>query len=83
MRGQLCYEADLNQFRDLLNWRDAVQEGLSLVIDTNDEYDVKNILEKQSVARNDQLEIFPIYKQSRNFKSFKMFLQTISMTRLL
>ena len=78
VKGQLCYEAELNQFKPLLNWRDALQEGLSLVIDTNDEYDVKNILEKQSLARNDQIEIFPIYKQAKNFNSFKIMLQTIS-----
>ena len=78
VKGQVCYEADLNQFKDLVNWEDALQEGLSLVIDTNDEYDVKNILEEQSLVRNHQLEIFPIYKQSKNFNSFKMMLQTIS-----
>ena len=80
VKGQVCYEADLNQFKDLVNWEDALQEGLSMVIDTNDEYDVKNILEEQSLVRNDQLEIFPIYKQSKNFNSFKMMLQTISKT---
>ena len=75
---QLCYEADLNQFKSLVKWRDALQDGLSMVIDTNDEYDVKNILEKQALDRNDQMEIFPIYKQSKNFNSFRMMLQTIS-----
>ena len=78
VKGQLCYKAQLNQFKDLVNWRDALQEGLSLVIDTNDEYDLKKILEKQSLARNDQMEIFPIYKQAKNFNSFKIMLQTIS-----
>ena len=78
VQGQLCYEAQLNKFKNLVNWRDALQEGLSIVIDTNDEYDVKNILEKQSLARNDQMEIFPIYKQAKNFNSFKIILQTIS-----
>ena len=78
VEGQLCYEADLNQFKSLVKWRDALQDGLSMVIDTNDEYDVKNILEKQALDRNDQMEIFPIYKQSKNFNSFRMMLQTIS-----
>ena len=81
VQGQLCYQADLNQFKHLVKWnkwRDALQEGLSIVIDTNDEYDVKNILEKQSLDKNYQMEIFPIYKQSRNFNSFKIILKTIS-----
>ena len=78
VKGQLCYQADLNQFKNLVKWRDALQDGLSIIIDTNDEYDVKNILEKNSLDRNYQMEIFPIYKQSKNFNSFKIMLQTIS-----
>ena len=82
VKGQLCYEAQLNQFKNLVNWRDALQEGLSIVIDTNDEYDVKNILEKQSLAikmKNDKMKIFPIYKiMSKNSNSFEIMLQTIS-----
>ena len=46
--GQVCYEADLNQYRDRVNWKEALLSGLSLIIDTNDEYDVKNILEKNT-----------------------------------
>ena len=81
VKEQVCYEADLNQFKELLDrgdWEDAMQDGLSMVIDTNDEYDVKNILEKQSLVRKDQTEIFPIYKQSKNLNSFRMMLNTIS-----
>ena len=78
VEGQLCYQADLNQFKNLVDWREALQDGLSMVIDTTEEYDMKNILEKQSLAKIDHMEIFPIYKQSKNFNSFRMMLQTIS-----
>ena len=78
VEGQLCYEADLNQLKGLVKWRPTLQKGLSLVIDTNDEYDVKNILEKQSLAKIDHMEIFPIYKLRKNIHNFRIMLQTIS-----
>ena len=46
VNGQICYEADLNQYRDRVKWKEALSSGLNLIIDTNDEYDVKNIIPK-------------------------------------
>ena len=41
--GQVCYEADINQFKNLeIDWTNAYQKGFGFIVDTNDEYDVKN-----------------------------------------
>ena len=46
--GQVCYEADLNQFKNKIDWKRALKEGFSFIIDTNDEYDVKNLFQRKS-----------------------------------
>ena len=43
VNNQLCYEIDLNRFRDQVDWKESLQSGLSLVIDTNEEYDVRKL----------------------------------------
>ena len=43
VNSQLCYEVDLNRFREQVNWEESLKSGLSLVIDTNDEYDVRKL----------------------------------------
>ena len=45
--GDICYQADLKQVKKL-HWKETLQRGLSLIIDTNDEYDVKNLMERKS-----------------------------------
>ena len=69
--GQLCYEAELNQFKkDGDIWEEDLQRGFSFIIDTNEEYDVKNImleLEK-TTGRNVHIIFFTnekILKQKR------------------
>ena len=38
--GQVCYEADINQFKHGVNWADILTKGFGFIVDTNDEYDV-------------------------------------------
>ena len=44
VKGRLCYSADVNEFRGELDWKETLQRGVSLVVDTNPEYDMKYLL---------------------------------------
>ena len=52
--GQLCYEADLNQFKKNTNWEDSLHGGFVLIIDTNEEYDVKQLLRKTEEGEKEE-----------------------------
>ena len=77
VNNQLCYEVDLNRFRDQVDWKESLQSGLSLVIDTNDEYDVKKLLTEDGNIKTvkDKLDTY----QDRQLQGkFSIFLKTIS-----
>ena len=42
VEGELCYQADVNKYRDGLDWRESMQFSLGFLIDTNQEYDTKS-----------------------------------------
>ena len=74
--GQVCYEADLNQFKKNTNWEDSLQGGFGLIIDTNAEYDVKNLLREKEKKKKDKNKTFNILKPAD--KKFHVTLKTIS-----
>ena len=76
--GQVCYEANVNQFKNNFNWDQTLYRGLSLIIDTSDEYDVKNILERNSSTNEENLQIFDSFKKTEEESSFTIMLKTIS-----
>ena len=77
--GQLCYEAQLGSYGSEGGWREALQEGLSLVIDTNQEYDVKNLMTRNRNNKQIDPNTFKAYPQSNEQeKSFSILLGTIS-----
>ena len=78
VNGQVCYEADLNQYRDRVNWKEALSSGLSLIIDTNDEYDVKNIMEKNEPGQKKIENFFNTYENEKKDNTFTLMLKTIS-----
>ena len=80
VNGQVCYEADLNQYRDRdkVNWKEAILAGFNLIIDTNDEYDVKNIMQKKSSGTKIIGKSFTSYKYKKKENSFTVMLKTIS-----
>ena len=48
MGGQVCYETDLNRYRKRnQNWEDLLQKGFIFIVDTNEEYDVRNLFERR------------------------------------
>ena len=53
--GQVCYEADINQFKNNVHsWKRSLQRGFSFIVDTNEEYDVKNIITNNTPTENVQ-----------------------------
>ena len=78
--GQVCYEADLNQFRAKLDWEDALQKGLSFIVDTNDEYDVQKLLERD-ISSSEDMRYFTSFLYTDEGESFTVMLKTISKTQ--
>ena len=83
--GQLCYEAEINHLRSLGDseaWKLAVEAGLILIIDTSDEYDVKNLLKKKTptAVTNKQLKYVDPYRKLADDESFKIMLKSISLS---
>ena len=78
--GQVCYEANLNQFRrmDPGAWSGALKAGLSFLVDTSDEYQVKNILRKKDAGKVTTSGVFNAYTGSEDDSSFSVRLSTIS-----
>ena len=76
--GQVCYEADLSQFRKRVNWKEALLTGLTLIIDTNEEFDVKNIMEKINSEKKKTGKSLNV-KNYKKENSFTVMLKTISM----
>ena len=83
VEGQVCYEADINQFKDkdTVNWMAALNRGFGFIVDTNEEYDVKNIYDKLGVASETTQKTkksFDVYKRPATEKTFRILLKTIS-----
>ena len=81
VRGQVCYQADINQFKkDNENWEGALREGFSFVVDTNEEYDVRNLFEETTEGniRQEKNQLTSLYKQTGAEERFSVMLGTIS-----
>ena len=81
VRGQVCYEADVNQYKENTdNWEEALNIGFSFFVDTNDEYDVRNLLEKrtQEAETNTTRKFSPVLRDAGGEKTFSILLETIS-----
>jgi len=78
VNGQLCYEANIRQFRNVVNWEEALRQGLSFVIDTTEEYDVKNLMQKKPVEETNNVERLLSFQQIQTDNSFTVLLETIN-----
>ena len=78
VNNQLCYEIDLNRFRDQVNWEESLQSGLSLVIDTNDEYDVRKLLTEDGNIETEGYNKLGSVFNKKLQKQFSILLKTIS-----
>ena len=77
VNNQLCYEIDLNRFRDRVDWKESLQSGLSLVIDTNDEYDVRKLLTEDGNINTVEDKLDSYHNRQLQGK-FSILLKTIS-----
>ena len=80
VRNQVCYEADINQYKNSVNWAVAIQTGFSFIVDTNDEYNVKNLLVKQGKWNHPipYGNFVTVYKKPSYSGNFRILLKTIS-----
>ena len=78
VRGQLCYEADLNMYRQSGRWGEAARTGFSFIVDTAEEYNVNNLLVRQDQSRQGNYSFVTVYKQTVTDKGLKILLKTIS-----
>ena len=76
--GQVCYEANLNQFRTKVDWGRSLKAGLSFVVDTSEEYQVKNIFRKKESGKVTTSGVFDAYTDLEEDRSFTVMLGTIS-----
>ena len=76
--GQVCYEADLNQFKNKIDWKKALKKGFSFIIDTNDEYDVKNLFQRKTPRRLENNFEFDSFKKTKDDNNLSVTLKTIS-----
>ena len=77
VNNQLCYEIDLNRFRDQVDWKESLQSGLSLVIDTNDEYDVRKLMTENRNIKTEE-DVLDSYFKNNWQEKFSIILKTIS-----
>ena len=86
VRGQVCYEADLNQFKkDDENWENALKKGFSFIVDLNEEYYVKHLYEKTSTESSGKKKnnvSTTVYKSTETDKKLNILLKTISMIHI-
>ena len=83
LSGQVCYEADLGQLqlkRKQTNkqLKQTLKQGLSFVIDINDEYNVKNLMKRKSPEKEEKSSSEYLFKQSEKDESPEIRLKTIS-----
>ena len=77
--GQVCFEADLNQFKNKIDWKRAIKQGFSFIIDTNDEYDVKNLFQRESTSKRFENHLwFNSFKDTEEENTFAVIIKTIS-----
>ena len=79
MSGQLCYESDLNQYmKSNGHLGDILHQGFGFIVDTNDEYDVKNIMKQGESRENLRNTSMAPYKTIENTNTVEVLLNTIS-----
>ena len=76
--GQLCYEVDVNQYKEKVDWQTSLQTGLSFVVDINEEYDMKKIIFDKAIKEDPNEDLLNAFAKPEVSKSFSVHLQTIS-----
>ena len=84
LNNQLCYQIDVNQFKEKMDQREAAEYGLFILIDTNDEYDTKKFYNNQTDHQEEhshQLEnVLHNYVKFEETEKIKIYFHTMSET---
>ena len=75
---RLYDKVDVSKLRSSVDWETFLQEGLSFVVDTNEEYNVKGLMEKETVEETNKVGRLLTFEQIQNVDSFTIMLNTIS-----
>ena len=75
---RLYDKVDVSELRSSVDWETFLQEGLSFVVDTNEEYNVKGLMEKETVEETNKVGRLLTFEQIQNVDSFTIMLNTIS-----
>ena len=75
---RLYDKVDVSKLRSSVDWETFLQEGLSFVVDTNEEYNVKGLMEKEPVEETNKVGRLLTFEQIQNVNSFTIMLDTIS-----
>ena len=83
VNGQVCFEADMNQYKEVTeDWEKVLQDGFSFIVDTNEEYDALNLMTKPKPVSGDidNSKKYPssTFKRTDSEQSFSILLKTIS-----
>ena len=73
---QLCYQIDLEAYKDMTNIEKQLKEGLVLIVDKNVDRQLSHKIENKD---NEETEGF--FLRSDDHNSFQIHLETISITR--
>ena len=69
---------DLNQFKNKIDWKKALKKRFTFIIDTNDEYDVKNLFQRKSPRMLENHLEFDSFIETEDDHKFAVMLKTIS-----
>ena len=76
VQGRLCYEARLERGEEGKGkWRHKLESGLSFVIDTNYEYDVRRLLTREDLRKLAEDQEFFAYKQQEGGNNFTVIIR--------
>ena len=79
VEGEVCYQVDVNKYRDGLDWRESMQFGLGFLIDTNQEYDTKSFFSDKRLRKdtnNDEVSLRN-YVRFEDSSKVKIYLHTV------
>ena len=76
VQGRLCYEARLERGEEGKGkWKQKLESGLSFVIDTNYEYDVRRLLTREDLRKLAEDQEFFAYKQQEGGNNFTVIIR--------
>ena len=80
LEGQVCYEVDVNKFRESEDWKtgESMEFGVGILVDTNEEYDTKRFYPSNlETNRSNTESSLRSYVQFEDSSKVKIYLHTL------